>query len=276
MGAHKDKPMPEGVPSFPGLDNILLGDVLAVLGKVPRESVHLIVTSPPYNLEKPYAEHGDDLEDREYLDWMRQVWAACHETLIPGGRLCVNIGENKRQYISNPHYSAFIQQLVELRMLYRGTIIWNKHSAAKHCAWGSWQSPSNPHLVPRHEYIIAFSKGQWKLDGPKDAIDITAKEFMDCTRSVWEFGTERKSRFGHPAPFPEALPERLIKFYTFRGQTVLDPFGGSGTVGVVAARLGRHFILGDNSPQYCELARKRIMDEHGLFLRPRVIPVEEM
>lgn len=262
--------------AFAGMDNIVHGDVLAVLAALPRESVHLIVTSPPYNLEKPYAGHGDDLEDRAYLAWMRKVWAACKRVLVPGGRLCVNIGENKRQTITNPHYSAFIQQLVGLRMLYRGTIIWNKHSAAKHCAWGSWQSPSNPHLVPRHEYIIVFSKGQWKLDGPKDGVDITDEEFMSCTRSVWVFGTESRTRIGHPAPFPEALPERLIKFYTFRGQTVLDPFAGSGTVGVVAARLGRHFILGDNSPEYCELARKRIAAEAELFLKPRVIPVGEL
>ncbi len=262
--------------AFAGLDQILCGDVLDVLAKIPRESVHLLITSPPYNLDKDYDQHSDDLEDRDYLAWMKQVWAAAIETLVPGGRLCINIGENKRQYISSPTYSAFIQQLVELEMLYRGTIIWNKHSAAKHCAWGSWKSPSNPHIVPRHEYIIAFSKGQWKLDGPKDGADISDTEFMDCTRSVWVFGTESKSRIGHPAPFPEALPDKLIKFYSYRGQTVLDPFAGSGTVGLVAARLGRHFILGDNSPQYCALARKRIVDEHGLFLRPRVIRVEEL
>ncbi len=272
----KHSPLPSPSSSFPGLDNILCGDVLAVLPKIPRESVHLIITSPPYNLDKDYEQHSDDLEDREYLGWMRRVWEAAIEVLVPGGRLCVNIGENKRQYISNPTYSAFIQQLVELRMLYRGTIIWNKHSAAKHCAWGSWKSPSNPHLVPRHEYIIAFSKGQWKLEGKSEDVDITGDEFMECTRSVWVFGTERTGRFGHPAPFPEALPERLIKFYSFRGQTVLDFFGGSGTVGVVAARLGRHFIYADNSPQYCEMARERIIDEHGLYLKPRVIPVEEL
>ena len=276
MGKRAGKPTEAPAPPFPGLDNVLLGDVLAVLAKIPRESVHLIVTSPPYNLDKPYAEHNDDLEDREYLAWMKQVWAACKKALVPGGRLCINIGENKRQYISNPHYSAFIQQLVGLRMLYRGTIIWNKHSAAKHCAWGSWKSPSNPHLVPRHEYIIIFSKGRWKLEGRPDDVDITPEEFMACTRSVWEFGTESRTRVGHPAPFPEKLPERLIKFLSFRGQTVLDPFGGSGTVGVVAARLGRHFILGDNSPAYCKLAQKRITDEHGLFLKPRVMPVEEL
>ena len=262
--------------TFPGLDNIILGDVLDVLPRIPPESVHLIITSPPYNLEKDYEHHSDDLEDRDYLAWMRRVWEACERVLVPGGRICINIGENKRQYITNPTYSAFIQQLVEMRMLYRGTIIWNKHSAFKHCAWGSWQSPSNPHIVPRHEYIIVFSKGQWKLEGPKDGIDISDEEFMTCTRSVWSFGTESKKRIGHPAPFPEKLPERLIKFYSYRGQTVLDPFAGSGTVGLVAARLGRHFILADNSPTYCQLARDRITGEHGLFLTPRIIPVEDL
>jgi len=266
----------ESPAPFKGLDQIVCGDVLAVLAKIPRDSVHLIITSPPYNLEKDYEQHSDDLEDRAYLDWMRTVWEAAVQVLVPGGRLCVNIGENKRQYITNPTYSAFIQQLVELRMLYRGTIIWNKHSAAKHCAWGSWKSPSNPHLVPRHEYIVAFSKGQWKLDGTPEGVDITAAEFMECTRSVWVFHTESRTRIGHPAPFPEALPDRLIKFYSFRGQTVLDFFAGSGTVGLVAAHLGRHFILGDNSPQYCELARKRIAGAHGLYLKLRVIPVAEL
>ena len=276
MSTRKNDPSPARAESFKGLDQIILGDVLDVLAKIPRESVHLIITSPPYNLEKGYEEHSDDLEDKAYLAWMRSVWEAALEVLAPGGRLCVNIGENKRQYITHPTYSAFIQQLVELRMLYRGTIIWNKHSAAKHCAWGSWKSPSNPHIVPRHEYIIAFSKGQWKLEGKREDIDISDEEFMACTRSVWVFGTESKKRIGHPAPFPETLPERLIRFYTFRGQTVLDPFAGSGTVGLVAARLGRHFILGDNSPAYCELARKRITREQGLFLRPSVIPVERL
>lgn len=261
---------------FRGLDNIICGDVLEVLPRIPRESVHLIVTSPPYNLDKDYEAHDDALEYAAYLDWMRTVWQACLGVLVEGGRLCINIGENKRQNITYPTYSAFIQQLVDLGMLYRGTIIWNKHSAAKHCAWGSWKSPSNPHVVPRHEYIIAFSKGQWKLEGNGAEADITDQEFMTSTRSVWSFGTESRTKLGHPAPFPQVLPERLIKFYTFPGQTVLDPFAGSGTVGVAAVRLNRHFILADNSRTYCELARKRINDEHGLFFQTDIVPVEDL
>lgn len=264
---------PEPQPALELLDSIICGDVLDALGSLPQQSVHLTITSPPYNLEKPYSQHRDDLDDRDYLAWMREVWAACCRVLVSGGRLCVNIGENKRQYITNPHFSAFIQQLVDLGMLYRGTIIWNKHSAAKHCAWGSWKSPSNPHIVPRHEYIIIFSKGQWKLDGDPHEADISPEEFMACTRSVWEFGTESRTRIGHPAPFPLKLPERLIKFLSFRGQTVLDPFAGSGTTGLAAARLHRHFILIDNSPTYCSLAQARITASLGLSRRPPIIPV---
>ena len=240
------------------LNTVICGDALETLSALPANSVHLMITSPPYNLDKPYSNHDDGLDYREYLAWMASVWKAAKRVLVDGGRICVNIGENKRQNITCPTYSAFIQQFVELEMLYRGTIIWNKHSAAKHCAWGSWKSCSNPHIVPRHEYIIIFSKGQWKLDGRKSESDITAKEFMDSTRSVWQFGTESKKRIGHPAPFPEKLPARLIKYYSYRGNVVLDMFAGSGTVGVAARKLGRNFILIDNSAQYCELARTRI------------------
>ena len=244
------------IASFP-LDSIICGDARETLSALPQNSVHLMITSPPYNLDKPYADHDDDLDYDEYLNWMGQVWRAAERVLVDGGRICINIGENKRQNITEPTYSAFIQQLVKMKMLYRGTVIWNKNSAAKHCAWGSWKSCSNPHIVPRHEYIIIFSKGQFRLDGPKAAIDITAKEFMDTTRSVWQFGTASKKRIGHPAPFPEKLPERLIKYYSYRGNVVLDMFAGSGTVGVVAKRLGRHFILIDNSEKYCRLAQTR-------------------
>jgi len=265
-----------GLDEFPGLNNIIWGDVLEVLPKIPRASVHLIITSPPYNLDKDYESHSDDLEDADYLEWMGKVWEAAIKVLAPGGRLCVNVGENKRQNIMCPTYSRFTQQLLDLKMLYRGTIIWDKNSAAKHCAWGSWARPSNPHIVPRHEYIIVFSKKQWKLEGDPKDITISTEEFMDCTRSVWRMGTESKKRVGHPAPFPEKLPEKLIRFYSFKGQTVLDFFAGSGTVGVVAARWERNFILGDNSMEYCELARDRIAKQLGPLFEPKIIPVDEL
>ena len=252
-------------------DRVICGDALKTLAELKAASVQLVITSPPYNLGIGYKTHTDDLSEEDYLKWMGSIWKECKRVLCQGGRLCINIGENKRQNIAQPTFSAFIQQCIKLGMLYRGMIVWNKNSAAKHCAWGSWQSPANPHLVPRHEYIIAFSKGAYKLDGRKEDIDISANEFMAYTRTVWNFGTESRKRVGHPAPFPINLPARLIRFYTYRGQTVLDPFGGSGTVGVAAKMLGRRYVLIDNCEEYCKLAEKRIRNYASEKLLPVVV-----
>lgn len=243
------------------LNKIICGDALDVLKILPKDSVHLAITSPPYNLDMPYKNHKDNMPYGEYLEWMREVWHETKKVLVSGGRLCINIGENKRQNITFPTYSAFIQQCIEMGMLYRGTIIWNKHSAAKHTAWGSWKSPSNPHIVPRHEYIIVFSKDNFKIENGDKNSDITDKEFMEYTRSIWTFAPETRKKVGHPAPFPEELPYRLIKFYSFPKQIVLDMFAGSGTTGLVATKLGRKFILIDNSSEYCKLALNRIKKE---------------
>ncbi len=254
------------------INKIICGDALDTLKLLPDESVHIAVTSPPYNLDKPYSNHNDLMDHNEYLDWMREIWKETKRVLVNGGRLCINMGENKRQNITYPTYSAFIQQCVDLKMFYRGTIIWNKNSAAKHCAWGSWNSCSNPHIVPRHEYIIIFSKGQWKLEGNPADCDLDSEEFMKCTRSVWVFTPESRKKIGHPAPFPEELPYRLIKFYSYKGNIVLDMFAGSGTTGLVAKKLERNFILIDNSMEYCKLAEKRLKKE----LQPAFFNKSEM
>jgi len=243
------------------VNKILLGDALNILKKIPDNSIHLAITSPPYNLDMPYKNHDDNMPYDKYLEWMAEVWKETKRVLVSGGRLCINIGENKRQNITYPTYSAFIKQCVDLGMLYRGTIIWNKNSAIKHTAWGSWDSCSNPHVVPRHEYIIAFSKDKWKLVGDPKKTDMTPEEFMEYTRTVWNFAPESHARVKHPAPFPEELPKRLIKFYSYKEDIILDMFSGSGTVGVVAQKLNRDFILIDNSEEYCNNALKRIQDE---------------
>lgn len=240
------------------LNKIICADALEILKKLPPNSIHLAITSPPYNLDMPYKNHKDSMPYEEYLTWLGEVWKETMRVLVKGGRLCINIGENKRQNITYPTYSAFIEQMIDLGMLYRGTVVWNKNSAAKHCAWGSWKSASNPHIVPRHEYIIIFSKDNFKLNDGGEKSDITDKEFMEYTRSIWVFTPESRKGINHPAPFPEELPYRLIKFYSFPGQIVLDMFAGSGTVGVVAKNTGRKYILIDNSKDYCKLAGKRI------------------
>ena len=176
------------------LNQIILGDAIKVLDLIPADSIHLIITSPPYNLNKEYTDHDDEMPYNEYLNWMKEIWVKCNRVLINGGRLCINIGENKRKNITYPTFSAFIQQCIDINMLYRGTIIWNKNSAAKHCAWGSWNSCSNPHIVPRHEYIVIFSKNTFKLDGDKVNCDLNkdGKEFSVRPKGTRE---QRKEYF---------------------------------------------------------------------------------
>ena len=139
----------------------------------------------------------------------------------------------------------------------RTEIIWYKQTMGRRTAWGSWRSPSNPHVVPSWEYVLVFSKGQWKLDGRREDIDIESKEFQSFSDGFWKIPPERH-RKGHPAPFPEELIERLVKFYSYRGNVVLDMFGGTGTVATVARRTGRHFVHIDSSSSYCDQAAARI------------------
>ena len=124
-------------------------------------------------------------------------------------------------------------------------------------AWGSFKSPSNPHIVPSWEYVLVFSKKQNKLEGDSKDADITKEEFMKFSDGMWYIPPERK-RNGHPAPFPEELIYRLIKYYSFRGNIVLDMFGGTGTVALVSAKTNRNFIHIDVSEEYCGTAESRL------------------
>lgn len=236
------------------------GDVLTELARLPPSSVHLAVTSPPYNVGLTYEQSRDDLPYPQYLAWTRKVWAATRRVLVPGGRLALNIAPTSIKDFRPIHHD-FIDQLLRLDMIFRAEILWYKQTMRKRTAWGSWRSPSNPHVIPSWEYVLVFSKGQWKLPGDPAAADITREEFLAASDGFWSIRPETARR-GHPAPFPERLIERLIKFYTYRGNTVLDMFGGTGTVAAVAATTGRRFVHIDVSRAYCDTARRRI--EHAL------------
>jgi len=236
---------------------IIHADVLDGIKQIEDNRIHLVLTSPPYNIGIEYTNHSDSLPYGDYLNWLSRVWAAIIPKMVHGGRICINIGENKRKDARIPPYIAISNQLLSLGLIYRGTIIWNKNSAACHTAWGSWRSASNPHIVPRHEYILCYSKASMGLeDSGIGGSTMSDEEFMSCTHSVWSIGTAKND--SHPCPYPLELAKRLINFYTFRGQTILDPFAGTGTTGIAAAQLGRSYILIDNSLAYCRLMQSRL------------------
>lgn len=243
------------------LDKIIVGDAREVLRKIPDNSVHLMVTSPPYNVGKEYDE---DLTLNEYLDFIEEVMREVYRVLVWGGRVCFNVANlGRKPYI--PLHSYLIERFEKIGFLLRGEIIWDKGDAVSgsSTAWGSWLSPVNPVLRDQHEYIIVLSKKSLRREKPRDReaiVTITKQEFLEYTRSVWRFQPESAKRVGHPAPFPEELPYRCIQLYTFKGDVVLDPFAGSGTTCVAAARTGRHFIGIEINPEYAEIARKRVKE----------------
>ncbi|WP_424359736.1 DNA-methyltransferase [Methanocella sp. MCL-LM] len=222
---------------------------------LPDCCVHLMVTSPPYNVGKEYDE---DLTLQEYRDFLSRVWKETYRVLVPGGRACINVANlGRKPYLSLS--SLITGDMLDTGFLMRGEIIWNKASSASpSTAWGSWQSASNPTLRDVHEYILVFSKDSFARAGKGRTSTITRDEFLEYTKSVWTFGAESARKIGHPAPFPTELPARCIKLYTFEGDVVLDPFMGSGTTAVAALQNGRHFVGYEIDPEYIEKAEARI------------------
>lgn len=223
---------------------------------IPDNSVNLMITSPPYNVGKEY---DDDLSIEEYRELLKNVFQETYNKLATGGRACVNIANvGRKPYI--PLHSLIIDIMLDIGYIMRGEIIWDKSaSVGGSCAWGSWQSASNPVLRDVHEYILVFCKDSYskkKVKVKKDTI--TRDDFLSWTKSVWTFPTESAKKIGHPAPFPIELPHRLINLYTYEEDVVLDPFCGSGTTCIAAIQNNRNYIGYDIVEEYVDLSNNRI------------------
>ena len=226
--------------------------------ELPDSSIHLMVTSPPYNVGKEY---DKDLTLQEYLEFLKRVWKEVYRVLVPGGRVCINIANlGRKPYI--PLHAFIIKDMLDIGFLMRGEIIWNKASSASpSTAWGSWCSAANPTLRDVHEYILVFSKGTFKRKTVnKRKSTISREEFLEFTKSVWTFPAVSAKEIGHPAPFPVELPYRCIQLYTYEEEVVLDPFIGSGQTAIAAIKAGRYYVGYDIKEEYVKLAEKRIKD----------------
>ncbi len=236
--------------------------------ELPDNSVHLMVTSPPYNVGKEY---DGDFTLEEYLEFLKKVWKEVYRVIVPGGRICINIANlGRKPYI--PLHAFVAKDMFKLGFLMRGEIIWNKASSASpSTAWGSWLSPSNPTLRDVHEYILVFSKETFSRENiNKRKSTISREEFLEFTKSVWSFPAEPAHKIGHPAPFPVELPYRCIQLYTYKGEIVLDPFMGSGQTAIAAIRTGRHYVGYDTENRYVKLAEKRIKEFITEFKSPKL------
>ena len=239
------------------LNKCIIGDARD-MKDLDKESVHLMVTSPPYNVSKNY---DQDLTLKEYLELLKSVFLETYRVLINGGRACVNIANiGRKPYIPLNSYIANI--MIEIGYKMRGEIIWQKGAGAGvSTAWGSWQSASNPTLRDTHEYILIFSKNKYNRE-KKEAKEntISKEQFIEYTKSVWNMRPESAKRVKHPAPFPVELPYRLIQLYTFKNDIILDPFMGSGTSAIAAIKSNRKFIGYEINKDYAKLSNERVKE----------------
>ncbi len=242
--------------------------------ELPDNSVHLMVTSPPYNVGKEYDEN---LTLQEYRQFLKNVWKEVYRVLVSGGRACINIANlGRKPYI--PLHAFIIEDMLDFGFLMRGEIIWNKASSSSpSTAWGSWLSAANPTLRDIHEYILVFSKGSFNRKVLSGKIStITKADFLELTKSVWTFPAESARKVGHPAPFPVELPYRLIQLYTFEEEVILDPFMGSGQAAIAAIKANRHFSGYDINEEYVKLAEGRIKEYLPVSNTPELFDLQVM
>jgi DNA modification methylase len=245
---------------LPFVNRIICADARDALERIPDASIDLIITSPPYNFGHAYAQdpHDDTHEWNIYFENLKIVWRECERVLKPGGRIAVNIQPLFSDYVPTHHFIS--HQLLSLGLLWKAEILWEKNNYnAKYTAWGSWKSPSMPYLKYTWEFIEVFDKETHKKKGRREDIDITADEFKEWVLGKWSFPPEIRMRdYNHPAMFPEELPRRLIKLFSYKNDIILDPFNGAGTTTLVSRKLCRRFIGIDVSLQYCTTAFQRL------------------
>ena len=246
------------------LNSIVCGDCIDVMDNINKESVDLVVTSPPYNVDNKniggYDVYNDNLEHLQYIKFLEGVFRKIYGLLKTGGRVVINIGDSKNGAI--PTSSDIIQFMShKLNYLPMTHIIWDKSQTVNRCSWGSWLSCSSPSFPTSFEHILVFAKGSRKLQY-KGETDLTREEFIKWSLAIWKFAPEKhQKKIGHPAMFPEELPRRCIKLFSYVGATILDPFVGAGTTVVSAKNLERNFIGIDISQKYCDITKQRL----GIF-----------
>lgn len=228
---------------------------------VEEASIDLIVTSPPYNVDIKYGKHDDQTSYRDYLEFTKKWIDKCYKLSKDDGRFCLNIPLDKNKGGQQSVCADITTIAKEVGWQYHSTIIWNEGNISRRTAWGSWLSASAPYVIAPVEVIVILYKKSWKRSKENKESDIDRQDFMDWTNGVWVFNGESKKRIGHPAPFPIELPRRCIKLFTFVGDTVLDPFLGSGTTLIACAKTKRKGIGIEIDKKYCKLAKERLIKE---------------
>lgn len=250
------------------------------LSWLAEETVHLVVTSPPYWTLKEYAEHEDQMgaiqNYEEFLDELDKVWKECHRVLVPGGRIVCVVGDvcipRKK---TGRHYVVPLHADIQVRSRRLGLdcltpILWHKIAngvtESEGNGAGFYGKPYQPGAVVKNdiEYILFMRKGgkYRSVTAVQKALSMLTKDEMQSWfRSFWSDIRGSSTRAGHPAPYPQELAERLIRMFSFAGDMVLDPFAGTGSTSLAAMTLGRNSIANELEPSYMDIAQRRILHE---------------
>lgn len=246
------------------IDSVVCGDCLKIIPKIPDDSIDLVITSPPFNVNLQGYDTYHDLKEQDvYIRWLIRIFRVLLPKLKSGARLALNIGDGRNGRI--PTHSDIIHAMTrQLHYLMMTTIIWDRENTSCRTAWGTYNSPAAPAFPTPWGYILVFAKDSLRLM-EKGETDLSGDEFVRWSMSMWrplkmeyQDATNIMRNKTHPAPFPEVIPERLMKMLSWKGAVVLDPFGGVGTVALAAKRNNRHYISIDISEKYCAYARERL------------------
>lgn len=244
---------------------VVINDDFLNVDYIEEDSVDLIVTSPPYNVDIHYGSFRDDIPYDKYLDFTREWLEKAFRLVKFDGRMCLNIPLDKFKGGHQSVYADIVGIAKEVGWKYHSTIVWNEQNISRRTAWGSWLSASAPFVIAPVEMIVVMYKKRWKKTSGSGISDITRDEFIEWTNGVWTFPGENRKKIGHPAPFPLELPRRCIKLFSFVGDVILDPFLGSGTTLIAAALLNRRGIGIEIDEKYCELAKQRLIKEANIL-----------
>lgn len=242
-----------------GRSTLYVSDVVEFLSCYDGRPFDVTVSSPPYNLSKEYEGVSDAWEWDDYIGWVEYWGKSLLDCTSDHGRLCLNVPFDT---FRNGHIMLAAEYNTAMQLAgweYQSTVIWNKGVINNRTAYGSFMSASAPNVMMPAEAILVYSKGAWRRGKNGRTDDITKEQFMQWRSTIWDIPGESAKRRGHPAPFPEAIPERLIKLYSFQEDLIFDPFLGSGTTCAVAEELGRESVGVDCVQSYVEdLAVPRI------------------
>ncbi len=238
-------------------------DILKI-ESIEDSSIDLIVTSPPYNVDIKYKTYDDRILYKAYLGFTREWLEKCYALTKDDGRFCLNIPLDKNK---DGHQSVCADVTTiakEVGWKYHATIIWNEQNISRRTAWGSWLSASAPYVIAPVEVVVVLYKKQWKKTSGSRQSDIKREEFLEWTNGVWNFSGESRKKVGHPSPFPIELPRRCIRLFSFVGDTVLDPFLGSGSTLIACIETGRRGIGVEIDEGYCRLSKRRVVTEGNI------------